>query len=59
MEARDWERFFAQYDRTSIDEVGTVTSYSNQMEEIYQMFKARLIKEMTNDDTSDSTRTVV
>ena len=41
----DWKRFFASYDRYSIDQDGKTKTYSNAAEELYQMFKARLQEE--------------
>jgi len=46
-QGEDWERYFRQFDRSSIDEAGKVTTYANSVEEMYQMFKARMISEMT------------
>jgi len=41
MSTEDVKRWFKQWDRTAIDETGKETNYSNAMEEMYQMFKAR------------------
>ncbi len=41
--SEDWEKFFKQYDKTSFEgEGGLKRVYSNSVEELYQMFKARL-----------------
>ncbi len=41
-QGEDWKRFFSQYQKSSIDETGKVLEYSNSMDEMYCMFKARL-----------------
>jgi hypothetical protein len=41
----EWPRYFSQYDRESKDETGMKTVYQNDMEQLYQMFIARLISE--------------
>lgn len=47
MATDEWPRYFSQYDRESKDETGLVVVHQNIMEEMYQMFKARMISEMT------------
>lgn len=39
---KNWQKYFEQYDRVSFDETGLKKTYGNAMEELYQMFKARL-----------------
>ena len=42
----DYNKWFDKFNRTSFEKDGLTKVYGNDMEEIYQMFKARLIDEL-------------
>lgn len=42
----DYTKWFDKFSRTSFEADGTARVYGNDMEEIYQMFKARLLEEL-------------
>lgn len=43
----DYKKWFSSFNRTSFEKDGTTKIYGNDMEDIYQMFKARLADEST------------
>jgi hypothetical protein len=41
----DYDKWFKSFNRTSFEKDGATKVYGNDMEDIYQMFKARLADE--------------
>jgi hypothetical protein len=53
MPSDEWAKWFKQFERTSFEEDGKVHIYANQMEEIFQMFKARMKWEEENNSADE------